>query len=309
MSTVKALVKNLESNSDELNFSNFRLKKIQQDDDDAREQAKTLFPSGDPDFDDWIFERTYNDEKANWGNDIEETLFLLRLFKVGDIVFLQPREIDGKNRRQSPYRITSDIDPFHIYTLEDNECSQFDQFAMGMKSQKNWGATWFQTARRFFLYGSSKEFNPLHSEVDRIVDYIVAMESILVPESDFIKRRLKERAVSLLNGSIIDQHGAKSLIGKFYDLRSRIVHGDNVLSLNNNILDKSIEFKFENILREIIKKAVKLLPEEGDRKAFLEGLFDVSDQIRAEKISNDFRTIKDANEKRKCFDLISKFMS
>jgi len=43
------------------------------------------------------------------------------------------------------------------------------------------------------------EYNPKHNEVDRIVDYMTALEAILVPERDgIIGRRLRERAVSLL---------------------------------------------------------------------------------------------------------------
>lgn len=309
MYTAFVLVKNLTSNSNELNFSEFKLTKIRYGDVDALKKAQAVFSVGIPLYDDWIYERHYNNVKAHPLEiipiDVEDILFLLRLFKLGDLVFVKHcvREEDGNMLRQLPYRVMSDIHPFCEYELRQAECSTFDEFASEIMSQKNWGETWFKTARRFFLYGSSKEFNPKIKEVDRIVDYMIALESILVPEKDFVGRRLRERAVSLMNS--INHNDTNRLLNYFYDIRSTIVHGGDISSVKNGILDKYIEF--ESIVRKVIIEAVNALPEdEANRKAFLKQLFDVCDGDRATKVHQDFCAIKDTNETKRCFDLISK---
>jgi hypothetical protein len=315
MYTSMALVKNLDSISDELKFSEFKLNRIRQDDDDVLEEARNkLFPGTHANKDDWIYIRCYDDTITDWysriPNDIEQTLFLLRLFKVGDLVFLSPRitKLNGEVVNQLPYRVMSDISTFHDYELQTAECSQFDNFALEMLSQKNWEAAWFQTARRFFLYGGSKEFNPNLNLVDRIVDYMIVMESILVPESDFVGKRLRERAALLQKSPTMDNEERKNIINYFYNIRSKIVHGSDVSSFKNGILDGYIGF--ENIVRKVIIETLKVLPEnELEREKFLKGLFDVSDQDRANKVYQDFCAIKDLNEKRRCFNLISNLLS
>jgi len=137
---------------------------------------------------------------------------------------------------------------------------------------------------------------------------MIAMESILVPENDFVGRRLRERVVPLMETT--NHNNTKALLRYFYDARSTIVHGGNVSSLKNGILDNEIGFEFEKIVREVIKEALKSLPEnEVNRKTFLKQLFDISDGDRAKKVYDNFFAIKDVNERKRCFDLISKRMS
>ncbi len=303
------LVKNLRSNSEELHLADFRLLKIGSSWDYVK-RAQQLFPKASPLFNDWIYERSYsyNEEgERKIPFDVEDTLLLLRLFKPGDLVFLSLclEKAGGELLRQLPYRVMADIHTTHMYNIQSEECYEFDTFANEIRSQKNLTSTWFQTARRFFLYGGGKEYNPRHNEVDRIVDYMTALEAILVPERDgFIGRRLRERAVSLLNHHNIDQDDTNRLLKDFYNVRSAVVHGSDISSFKNGILNRNIDF--ETIVRKIIVEALKALPDSGnERLAYLKQLFDVSDQNRAEKIFNDFCSITCESEKRKCFDRIS----
>jgi len=312
MYTALVLVKNLDSESDELNFAKFKLTRIQEDDDGLHNKArKSLFPGQHADKGDWIYEKNYHEIKPKDVNkilnDVIDIFFLLRLFKVGDLVFLPARieKPNGLFLSQLPYRVLSDIHPFQNYELEQKECSHFDGFSSEIVSLKNWNTPWFQTARRFFMYGCSKEFNPKHNEVDRIVDYMIVMESILVPETDFVGRRLRERAANLLENNDINYNDTKQLLKDFYKVRSTIVHGGDVESYKNGILDKQVDL--EKIVREVMKVAVKNLPEDDvNRVGFLKSLFDIDDQARASKVFEDFCVIRDANEKQRCFDLISK---
>lgn len=79
-------------------------------------------------------------------------------------------------------------------------------------------------AQRFFLYGAAKEFEADFGVIDRILDYMIAMEAALVPERDHGGRLLRERAMVLLH----ETAEAKRVMKKFYDVRSDIAHGASV---------------------------------------------------------------------------------
>lgn len=178
----------------------------------------------------------------------------------------------------------------HKYEFEPEECTDFDEFVSEIKSLGNWSAVWFQTARRFFLYGGGKEYRPRYHKVDHIVDYITALESVLVPERDgFIGRRLRERAVALLGLTNIDRDKTKRLLRDFYNVRSTIIHGSDILSIKPEVFKKNIDL--EVVLRKILVRALRVLPEE--------------EKDRVEKVFSDFCKIKSETEKRKCFERIS----
>src|SRR5207253_2733432 len=93
-------------------------------------------------------------------------------------------------------------------------------------SSPSWSSTWFQVARRCFLYGSSDEFNAnFSSEVDRVADHVAAIEAALVPESGFVSRRLRERAVKLIELEGETARETKKILSQHYGIRSTLVHG------------------------------------------------------------------------------------
>lgn len=314
MITSFVLVKNLRSNSEELHFDGFKFVKIGSCWDYGLKRAQQLFPKAWPLYEDWVYEKSYYDNEENWERipfDVEDTLLIFRLFKPGDLVFLQPciENSSGELFSQLPYRVMAYIHTTVKYNIQLEECPRFDMFANEIMSQKNWTSTWFETARRFFLYGGGKEYNPRHNQVDRIVDYMTGLEAILVPEHDgFIGRRLRERAILLLKHHNIDPDDTKWLLRDFYNVRSAVTHGSDISSFKTGILKRNTDF--ETVVRNIIIEALKVLPKnDNDRVAYLKKLFDVSDQDRAEKVFNDFCSIKCESVKRNCFDRISNRLS
>lgn len=307
------LVTNLRSKAEELHFADFKFVRIGSKCDYDLKKAQSLFTRAMPLYNDWFYERNYkgNDELVEKiPYDVENTLFFLRLFKPGDLVFqnLCIETENGKLLSQLPYRIMAQIHTTQKYQLESEECVTFDNFAKEMGSQRNLVTSWFKTARRFFLYGGGKEFNPFHDEVDRVVDYLTALEALLVPERDFVGRRLRERAVSLLNESNADSEDVKQLLKGFYNVRSAVVHGSNISDFKKGILKRNGDF--ESVVRRIIIQALKTLPEnDKDRKAYLKNLFDVSDQDRSEQAFSDFCSVRDQLEKKNLFDRISNYLS
>ena len=304
------LVKNLRSKSEELHFRGFKFIKIGSSWDYDLKKAQHLFAMAMPLYKDWFYERAYESDDEILGKipfDVEDTLLFLRLFKPGDLVFenLCIKTENGEQLSQLPYRVMAYIHTTHMYYIESEECAKFDAFAKEISSLKNLTSTWFQTARRFFLYGGGKEYNPQHNEVDRVVDYITALEAILVPERDgFIGRRLRERAVSLIKYQNIDHDDTKQLLRDFYNARSTVVHGSDISPYKTGILKRNIDF--ETAVRNIIVEALRTLPEnDKDREAYLKQLFDVSDQDRSEKAFSDFCSIKCETEKKKLYHRIS----
>jgi hypothetical protein len=301
-----ALVKKLNSNSEELIFKYFRLSKIRNGDSCGLREAQRLFPKTWVSYGDWIYRRQYDDavdlDKIFF--DVEDALLLLRLFKTGDLFFVQPciEKPGGNLSCQLPYPAMVSTTTTQRYKFDIEKCTVFDAFASEILSQKNWSSNWFKIARRFFLFGGGKECNPTNNQLDRIVDYMTVLESILVPESDFVGRRLRERAVKLVNVSEVSAQ--KRLLRDFYDIRSSIVHGSK---LNPNHMDalKNIGY-FETIVRNVIVSALKTIPSSyDDRKNFLEQLFPICDQTRAEQVFYQFCTIKGDSEKVNCFKRIS----
>lgn len=307
-----ALVRNLKSSAEELHFANFRLVKIGSSQKYYLEQAQQLFKGIYPAYEDWVYERCYDDGDAwnRMGFETEDTLLLLRLFKNGDLFFVHPRikQKNGSIFSQFQYPAMVDVPSMNRYEIEPEECSDFDRFAAELLSQSNWSSTWFKIARRFFLYGGSKEFNPSHDEVDRIVDYMIALESTLVPEMDFVGSRVRERAVSLLrtvDGKLDD---TKWLVREFYRVRSAVVHGSTIISFDENVLKRVLDF--ESIVRTVIVEALKRVPhDDAGRREFLAQLFEPNDEMRVQKVFGEFCAIKGERERRKCFDRISKRLS
>lgn len=307
MRTSFALVKKLYSSSDELIFKNFQLSKIGRGDNSAFREAQRLFSKTWPFYGDWIYKRQYEDSEdlERIPFDVEDTLLLLRLYKTGDIFFVQPcvEESDGNLSCQLPYPVMVYTTSTAKYEINLEECPDFDAFASEMVLQKNWSSSWFKIARRFFLYGGGKEYNPAHDQIDRVVDYMTALEATLVPESDFVGRRLRERAVKLMNG--IELNAQKRLLRDFYGVRSTIVHGSKIGPKQRDALKNIADF--EAIVRNVIVSALRIIPSsDDDRKNFLEQLFPICDQTRAEQVFNEFCKIKDESEKRNCFKRISK---
>ena len=72
------------------------------------------------------------------------------------------------------------------------------------------------------------------SEVGRVADYVAALEAALVPETDFVSRRLRERAVKVLGLEGEASTTLKKLLNELYAIlihagsRKPSVTGSNV---------------------------------------------------------------------------------
>lgn len=297
------LVRNLESGVESLDFDEFTINLVGL----GFKELREVFSSVDVNQDDWILEKSYKQlppgppgsPVGGIPNDIEDILLLLRLYKPGDISFIKQAIVqpNGKTSVQFPYRAMNDLNSYATlrFKVEPEECESWKAFASGIRKSQSWSSDWFVTARRFFLSGGAKEFNPRWDDVDRILDYATALESTLVPEKDYSTRRISRRAAALITpDNPPETEVIVRFMKKFYEIRSRITHGSRLGNENR-------EWLFENCgqvelrVRQLLVTAVrKLPPGEEDRRVFLAGLYDPTDEDRGNFAVEKFREIKTA---------------
>jgi hypothetical protein len=281
--TAYALVKFIDSGDSELRFRDFRIRRLSSK--GEIEDASRLFPGARIYGTEWLYERVYQDsevEKGAYGfgripGDVEDTLLLLRLFRPGDVIFTKHsiREPSGEISVQYPQRISAEITTTSFFKFGQAECDEWDKFKSELMAGQSWQSAWFAIARRFFLYGGAKEFNVAWRDVDRVVDYMVALEATLVPERGFgIGQRLRKRAASLLALKGGPGKRVERVLADFYGIRSTLVHGSPVAGRDEKILAQMGQF--ELVVREILVAALRRLPpDEDSRKLVLAGWYDV----------------------------------
>ncbi len=301
------LVRNLESSVEGLDFGEFTINLV-----GARfEELREVFSSVDVYQDDWILEKSYTQMPLGLPgspvggipNDIEDLLLLLRVYKDGDISFIKQAIVppSGKTLVQFPYRAMNDLNSYSPLRFEvgPEECQAWKAFARGIRESQSWSSDWFAAARRFFLCGGAKQFNPKWDDVDRILDYATALESTLVPEKDYTTRRLRHRAAALIAPDNPEEMKViRTFVNRFYEIRSRIVHGSKLGDENRDWLLENCG-QVERRVRQVLVTAVQNLPRgEEDRRVALAGLFDPSDEDRGGFALEKFREIKTAEVRK-----------
>jgi hypothetical protein len=271
----------------------------------------------EPMVDECIIERDYqsippapvSEDYGEFGGiawDAEDLLLLLRLFRPGDLAFasVSMQKPDKPAQRLFPYRVISCLVPgcsTRPFVLNKSDIPEWEEFAASLKATPSWRSKWFEISRRYFLYGGSTEFNATFaSEVDRVMDYTTALEAALVPESDFVSRSLRERAVKVLGLSGDEASRVTSLLKDFYSIRSTLVHGSGLSQGQLSLLqNRDRWWEFEQIVRDLIIAALRNVPaQDAARKPYLAGLYEPSDADRTQRLADDFRAVRDPKAKR-----------
>lgn len=303
------LVRNVDSAPERLDYGEFHIFRVGA----AFEELQESFVSRDVAPQDWVLEKTYIEPPLGPSGsrfapilrDVEDILLLLRLYRIGDISFVKQSIIspDGMPNVQSPYQAMNDLNsyvpPEYVFRIEPNDCDAWLPFADSIRGSRSWRSDWFSAARRFFLSGGAKPFNPGRGEADRIVDHITALEAALVPEKDYNARRISRRGAALVtSGDPVRADATGRFIKRLYDIRSRIVHGSALSEKNRRwLLDSSFEnsLRMERIVRGVLRSAVETLPPgKDDRRAALAVLYDPTDHDRGNSALERFKGNPDA---------------
>jgi Apea-like HEPN len=178
------------------------------------------------------------------------------------------------------------------FDLRSDECNPWNAFAKCIRESQSWNSDWFSVARRFFLYGGAKEFNPKWDDVDRIVDYVTAVEAAVVPDMDFSRRRISHRSAKLISPDPAEQTVTVALMKQLYDIRSSVVHGSKLSEEKRDWLIENCD-QVEYRIRQVLVAAVQNVPaEEAERKRTLAELYDPTDDDRGEFALQKFQEIK-----------------
>ncbi len=311
------LVRNVESRVDHLELGEFTISRVGL----RFEELRTRLKSTDVNQSDWLLEKTYTEPPpgrpgsvaGGIPEDIEDILFLLRISKTGELAFVKQATVrpDGYTNVLFPYRVINDMNSYSSppWTIEPEDCGAWAEFATAVRNSQSWGSKWFAIARRFFLSGGAKRFDPRGGDVDRVVDYATALEATLVPERDYNTRRIRMRSAALIaDDDSPEKDGIVNLISKFYDIRSRIVHGSGMRDDDRTWLLSNWS-EVELRVRQVVTAALRQLPRgEQERRAFLARFYDPTDFDRGETALARFREIKTAEVRRDVAATIAKIV-
>lgn len=150
--------------------------------------------------------------------------------------------------------------------------------------------------------GGSKEFNIARRELERILDFFIALEAALVPEHDFVGRRLRKRAAALLGLDHDTAEFLKKRLGDFYGIRSTIAHGGIIADSQVELLHRDMPH-FEKDVRDLLKQTLQGCPaKEEERRDYLRSLYDIPDQVRADRVKEDFKAIKTVSIRKDLYE-------
>jgi hypothetical protein len=320
------LIRNFQSNAERLDFGDFTISKVAS----HSEHFQNVFLFRDVQPDDWLLEKPYAEmppglDGSTVGgvpDDIEDLLLLFRLYKHGEIAFIR-LAVDNPKAGiiVQTYRAMNDLNSNALpkYDLQAEEYATWKTFVNDLQQRQAWTSDWFGMARRFFLLGGAKQFNPIRNDIDRMVDYATALEAVLVPdEDDFITSRMSHRAAVLLlmtpeklaiNPEPDDQARTKPVVEfmrMFYKVRSRIVHGDRLDDSQRDWLSNhSVEI--ERRVRDILAAAIRFLPSgEQERGEKLAELYAPTDEERGRFALDKFRKIQTDEVRKTVSESIAK---
>jgi hypothetical protein len=189
-------------------------------------------------------------------NNLDELLLIFRLFKTGDIIItdslFENKETGGKSTNRYS------LDRFSIlkYRFTQSEIVSFNNFKNNLKKKIGFNNKFYKFSLNYFTAGINKGFSNNLESLDRIVDYFIALESLFLMESE--GENLTE-IISNRISNFLKVKDAIKIVKYFYNIRSRVVHGDYIFKSEYELKKKIEEVKiklpeFENLIRQIFIK-------------------------------------------------------
>ena len=254
-------ISNFETRAKELIFDDFKIISIEQGS-EAKEWRQILGGKGIPsnilikEFPNYIMKKEDDSGFDEIYRSMDELLLVFRLYKVGDIMFdhFLIKDLDSKEKYSSLYDFA--MSSVYKYEFEQNEILKFNTFRKSIKEKKGYNNIFYKFSLKYFISGGNKRFAYRIENLERIIDYIIALEALFLIDGNryFLRRTISKRISNFLK---IDN--TSEIIKYMYDERSRIVHGDYINLSKSKKEEKVKKLKcymplFENLLREIFIK-------------------------------------------------------
>lgn len=177
------------------------------------------------------------DEAQNIRKKIFTLSIILRLFKEGNIgVPFVEFEVDRSRGRPKVRHITTSVLLLPSFTstslrkkyeLDDNDSKRLKEFWTRFGPALNQDSLDRRTNIELAV-GRFAMTNYRESVTDHIVDTIVGLEALFVPENDELPYRLANRACMVLGNSDREREYVRQLVKTGYKVRSKIVHGGKI---------------------------------------------------------------------------------
>lgn len=156
----------------------------------------------------------------------------LRLFDMGDVGFptIRIKQIGGDPILPATIWIgmQGTIPPFgNRYSLTPKRGDVFRKFWRKMSPLLDAALTEKPNPLRLALHRFSTSYQRRHPE-DRLIDYVIAFETLLLPEKNELRLRLSNRGGLLLGRNDSEREKTASRLRCSYGVRSEIVHGGRV---------------------------------------------------------------------------------
>ncbi len=264
------VVSNFKTDVDRLKFEDFVIIKLKQ----GKEAAGWRKKLGSKKIPRFILEKEFKNYKIE-DNDITycdnvieyiwKLLFIFRLYKPGDLLFLDDLIHDINKDEDFTNVYIKDTQSDMKYSFYQNEIGDFESFRKKIFNTNIFNNNFFKIFINYFMSGVNRGINfSSFFRLERIIDYFIALESVFLIDgsSYFISHLISERISRLLsNDEKFDKTKVKKLIKFIYNLRSKIVHG-NFIDIREEDKNKKLNdikteiMEFEKVIREAFKDIV-----------------------------------------------------
>lgn len=190
---------------------------------------------------------------------ISNTISLLKIFTHGDVKsggLYSSRFSEKWNPRIIMDKII--YEPVEIYSENNYDLDDPISFQTFVKKMNK---CFPHVKERYFFDNAIRRFSSATNQknkTDELVDFVIALESLLVPEKiSGTTARLSHRTATIGGKTDNDMLKILEFIPIVYDLRSGVVHGDSdrPLKIDGKTMElKTASQKMENLTRTIIKK-------------------------------------------------------
>ncbi|MBL7130914.1 MAG: hypothetical protein ISS45_05905 [Candidatus Omnitrophica bacterium] len=286
---VYSTIENFKIQDKELDFGDFNIISVKQGS-EAAEWRRKLGCKGVPTcvlIRDYPNYRMQDDDFSGFDgiiNSMRDLLLTFRLFKVGDIIF-GDYLIEDKETKDSFFnRYSSEKPSLFKYQFEQKEIEAFNNFRRDLTNKIGYRNNYFNFALDYFMSGIDKGFFYRVGNLGRIVDHVMALESLFLIDNKmhFLRRTIAERIAKFL-----EDNTAKKIVKYIYDIRSNIVHGNYIDLREEKWAEEKRKIqpvmeRFEHLIRKVI---VRLFDFNFSNKKsivkFMEGLYDIpSDALK-----------------------------
>ena len=280
---VHILISNFRTQNKELDFGDFKIISVKQGPEAAEWKEKLgcrVVPRNIL-IKEFLNYRMKDDDISGFDgiiNSMQDLLLAFRLLKVGDIVFgnLLIEDMEGHNSWHNPYRVARAS--FFKYNFGHDEIENFNNFRDTIANKVGYRNRFYKFSLNHFMSGVDKSFFYKIGNLERIVDYVVALESLFLIDSQlyFLRYTITERISTLLKDDSV-----RKIVKFMYDERSKIVHGSNIGLLENKRQRKIERIKahmprFESLMREVFLKLLDFnFSKKEEIVRFMKELYDV----------------------------------